>query len=323
MKNPLNKIVRSVRALGRELARQTVPVAPPIEPPRIPKIGIALGGGFARGLAHIGILKVLEEENIPVDFIAGTSVGSVIGAAYASGISAKELEEIAALVRFKDFSRWTFSRFGLFSNDKMSIFLRKILRCKTFEELKIPMAIAATDIITGDAVVFTKGDLVDPVRASCAYPGMFQPVRIGNQLLVDGLLAHSVPAAPLRDMGAERVISVHLAAHWVKPGGPRHVFDVIGQCFSIAQERMCGPWKAASDIILQPEIGEFAYDDFIRAPDLIRCGEVTARAAMPEIRKWMPAPATVAAAILEPALNATMVPQTDWQPATQPAPLKT
>jgi NTE family protein len=305
VKNPLNKIVRSVRALGRELARQTVPVAPSIELPRIPKIGIALGGGFARGLAHIGILKVLEEENIPVDFIAGTSVGSVIGAAYASGISAKELEEIAALVRFKDFSRWTFSRFGLFSNDKMSIFLRKILRCKTFEELKIPMAIAATDIITGDAVVFTKGDLLDPVRASCAYPGMFQPVRIGNQLLVDGLLAHSVPAAPLRDMGAERVISVHLAAHWVKPGGPRHVFDVIGQCFSIAQERMCGPWKAASDIILQPEIGEFAYDDFVRAPDLIRCGEVTARAAMPEIRKWMPAPATVAAAILEPALNAT------------------
>jgi NTE family protein len=163
---------------------------------------------------------------------------------------------------------------------------------------------------------------VDPVRASCAYPGMFQPVRIGSQLLVDGLLAHSVPAAPLRDMGAERVISVHLAAHWVKPGGPRHVFDVIGQCFSIAQERMCGPWKAASDIVLQPEIGEFAYDDFVRAPDLIRCGEVSARAAMPEIRKWIPAPATTAAVVLEPALSATMVPQTDWHSATEPTPLK-
>ena len=267
-------------------------------------------------------MKVLEEENIPVDFIAGTSVGSVIGAAYASGISAKELEEVAALVRFKDFSRWTFSRFGLFSNDKMSIFLRKILRCKTFEELKIPMAIAATDIITGDAVVFTKGDLVDPVRASCAYPGMFQPVRIGGQLLVDGLLAHSVPAMPLRDMGAERVISVHLAAHWVKPGGPRHVFDVIGQCFSIAQERMCGPWKAASDIVLQPEIGEFAYDDFVRATDLIRCGEVAARAAMPEIRAWMPAPAVVSAPALEPAINTTIVAQADWQSATQPSSFK-
>jgi predicted acylesterase/phospholipase RssA len=96
VKNPLRKIVRSVRALGRELARQTVPVAP-VEPARRPKVGIALGGGFARGLAHIGVLKVLEEENIPVDFIAGTSVGSVIGAAYASGMSAKELEEVASV----------------------------------------------------------------------------------------------------------------------------------------------------------------------------------------------------------------------------------
>jgi NTE family protein len=313
VKNPLNKIVRSVRALGRELARQTVPEIP-AEIPKIPKVGIALGGGFARGLAHIGVLKVLEEENIPVNFIAGTSVGSVIGAAYASGITAKELEEIAALVRFKDFSRWTFSRFGLFSNDKMSVFLRKILRCKTFEDLKIPLAIAATDIITGDPAIFTSGDLVDPVRASCAYPGMFQPVRIGGQLLVDGLLAHSVPAMPLRDMGADRVISVHLAAHWVKAGGPRHVFDVIGQCFSIAQERMCGPWQAASDVVLQPEIGEFAYDDFVRAPDLIRCGEVATRAAMPEIRAWMPLPITTV--ITEPAAAQA------WQTSTSPATAK-
>src|SRR5256886_11377529 len=186
MNNPLIKVVRSVQAFGRELKRQHQPAKEPTtEPQRRPLIGVALGGGFARGLSHIGVLKVLEEENIPVDFIAGTSVGAVIGAAYASGISAKELEEIAALVRFKHFSRWTFSRFGLFSNDKMAVFLHKILRCKTFEELKIPLAIAATDIVTGDAVVFTKGDLVDPVRASCAYPGMFQPVQICEQLLLD------------------------------------------------------------------------------------------------------------------------------------------
>jgi NTE family protein len=287
VKNPLNKIVRSVRAFGRELARQTAPL-PPAEPLKPPRIGLALGGGFARGLAHVGVLKVLEEEKIPIDFIAGTSVGAVIGAAYASGISAKELEEIAALVRFKDFSRWTFSRFGLFSNDKMAVFLRKILRCKTFEELRIPLAIAATDIVTGEPAVFTSGDLADPVRASCAYPGMFQPVKVGDRLLVDGLLAHAVPAMPLRDMGADRVISVYLAAHWVKPGGPRHVFDVIGQCFSIAQARMCGPWQAASDIVLQPEIGEFAYDDFVRAPELIRKGETAARAVLPQIHQWMP-----------------------------------
>lgn len=319
MRNPLNKIVRSVKALGRELSRHTVPDAP-VEAFKPPKVGVALGGGFARGLAHVGVLKVLEEEKIPVDFIAGTSVGSVIGAAYASGISAKELEEIAALVRFKDFSRWTFSRFGLFSNDKMSVFLHKILRCKTFEELRIPLAVAATDIITGEPAVFTTGDLVDPVRASCAYPGMFQPVRIEGRLLVDGLLAHAVPAKPLRDMGAERVISVYLAAHWVKPGGPRHVFDVIGQCFSIAQDRMCGPWQTASDVILTPEIGEFAYDDFVRAPELIRAGEVAARAALPQIRQWYPALQPNATGLPEPA---AMLPDQTWStPASEPAPVK-
>ncbi|HKR97859.1 MAG TPA: patatin-like phospholipase family protein [Candidatus Angelobacter sp.] len=319
MKNPLNRIVRSVKALGRELSRHTVPEVQ-AEPPKLPKVGVALGGGFARGLAHIGVLKVLEEEKIPVDFIAGTSVGSVIGAAYASGICSKELEEIAALVRFKDFSRWTFSRFGLFSNDKMSVFLRKILRCKTFEELRIPLAIAATDIITGEPAVFTSGDLVDPVRASCAYPGMFQPVRIDGRLLVDGLLAHAVPALPLREMGAERVISVYLAAHWVKPGGPRHVFDVIGQCFSIAQDRMCGPWQGASDVVLTPQIGEFAYDDFVRAPELIRAGEVVARAAMPQIRQWFPA-AEPSATAMPDQVTALPVGQ-NWQPSSEPAPAK-
>jgi NTE family protein len=288
LKNPLDKIVRSVQAFSRELKRQHQTVIVPAEPVRRPRIGVALGGGFARGLAHVGVLKVLEEEKIPIDFIAGTSVGSVIGAAYASGMCAKELEEIAGLVRFKDFSRWTLSRFGLFSNDKMALFLTKLLRCKTFEELRIPLAVTATDIITGEPAVFTSGDLIDPVRASCAYPGMFLPVNINGRLLVDGLLGHGVPSAPLRDMGADRVIAIYLSAHWVKPKGPRHVFDLIGQCFSIAQARMCGPWKAASDVVVEPAIGEFGYDEFNRAPDLIRAGETATRAAMEQIRQWMP-----------------------------------
>lgn len=288
MKNPLDKIVRSVQAFGRELKRQQQSLRTAVEVPRRPSIGVALGGGFARGLAHIGVLKVLEQEGIPVDFVAGTSVGSVIGAAFASGMSAKELEEIAALVRFKDFSRWTFSRFGIFSNDKMALFLTKFLRCKTFEELRIPLAVTATDIVTGEAVVFTSGQLVDPVRASCAYPGMFLPVNVNGRLLVDGLLAHGVPAGPLREMGAEKILSIFLSANWVKPKGPRHVFDVIGQCFSIAQAKMSGPWKAASDVILEPAIGEFGYDDFGRAKELIRAGEEVARVALPQIRQWLP-----------------------------------
>lgn len=296
MSNPLNRIVKSVQAFGRELSRPRTQESPVQPEPSRPLIGLALGGGFARGLAHIGVLKVFEEEGIPLDFLAGTSVGSVIGAAYASGITARELEEIAALVRFKDFSRWTFSRMGFFTNDKMAVFLRKVLRCKTFEELRIPFAVTATDIITGEPVVFTSGELVDPVRASCAYPGMFLPVNIEGRLLVDGLLGHGVPATPLRNMGAERVVSVYLSAHWLKPRGPRHVFDVIGQCFSIAQDRMCGPWRSASDLVMEPAIGEFGYDDFIRARELIQAGETVARAAIPQIRSWLPQPKPVMAA---------------------------
>ena len=287
MNNPLHKIVRSVQAFGRELKRQAR-LELPAETVR-PKLGLALGGGFARGLAHIGVLKVFEEEQIPIDFIAGTSVGSVIGASFASGVSARELGELAHLVRFKDFSRWTLSRMGLFSNDRMGAFLGRILRCKTFEELRIPLAVAATDIITGEPAVFTSGDLVDPVRASCAYPGIFLPVNLNGRLLVDGLLGHAVPAMPLREMGAERVVSVHMSATWVKPGGPRHVFDIIGQCFSIAQDKTSGPWRSASDLVVEPPIGEFGYDDFARAPELVRAGEAAARAALPKIREWFPA----------------------------------
>jgi NTE family protein len=290
LKKSLTRMVRAVTAFGREMKRQSQELtALPVRPPRI---GLALGGGFARGLAHIGVLKVLEDEKIPIDFIAGTSVGSVIGAAYAGGISARELERMAGLVRLKHFSRWTLSRFGLFSNDKMAAFLGKFLLYKTFEELRIPLAVTATDIMTGAPAVFTRGDLVDPVRASCAYPGMFLPVNVNGQLLVDGLLAHAVPALPLRDMGAERVIAVHISASWIKAGGPRHVFEVIGQCFSIAQQKMSADWKVLSDTVIEPPVAEFAYDDFVRATDMIRAGEEAARAALSQIREWLPAQAS-------------------------------
>ncbi len=289
----LNKLTRSIRAFARGLKRiSDAPLAPVAF--ETPTLGLALGGGFARGLAHIGILKVFEQEGIPVDFVAGTSVGSVIGAAYCSGISAKELEEIAALVRFRDFARWSLSRYGLASNDRMATFLRKMLKCQTFEELKIPLAVAATDFASGEGVVFRSGPLVDAVRASCAYPGMFRPVDIGGRLMVDGLLAHAVPTVPLREMGAQRVVGVYLSAHWVNLEGPRHIFDVIGQCFSIAQSKMCGLWEAAADVVLQPDVRGFSYDGFERAPELIRSGEIAARAALPAIKQWFAAPETAA-----------------------------
>lgn len=282
----LGKIIRSVQALGRGLSSplasaQTQPAG----------IGLALGGGFARGIAHIGVLKVLEEENIPISLVAGTSVGALIGAAYCSGVTISELEQMATRVRFKDFARWTLSRYGFASNERMIKFLSSILKVKTFEELQIPLAVTATDFSTGAGAVFHSGPLVDPVRASCAYPGMFLPVKIRGRLLVDGMLAYAVPTVPLREMGAQKVLAVHLKGTWTNGDtGPRHLFDVIGQCFAIAQEMNCGVWKAAADLIIDPNVIGFKYDDFERSPELIRSGETATRAALPEIRKWLQQP---------------------------------
>ena len=283
----LNKIIRSVQAFGRGLSG--LPGPPKTQPVGI---GLALGGGFARGIAHIGVLKVLEQEDIPISLVAGTSVGALIGAAYCSGVTIAELEEMAARVRFKHFARWTLSRYGFASNERMIKFLSSILKVKTFEELRIPLAVTATDFSTGAGTIFHSGPLVDPVRASCAYPGMFLPVKIRGRLLVDGMLAHAVPTVPLREMGAHKVLAVHLKGTWTNGDtGPRHLFDVIGQCFAIAQEMNCGVWKAAADLVIDPDVNGFKYDDFERSAELIRSGETAARAALPEIRKWIQQPA--------------------------------
>jgi NTE family protein len=293
----LGKIIRSVQAFGRELSRKgAVPEA------RLPTIGIALGGGFARGMAHIGVLKVLEEEAIPVGIIAGTSVGALIGACYCSGLSIEELEKVARSVRFTTFARWTVSRYGFASNDRMVHFLNHTLKVKTFEELRIPLGITATDFNSGEGVVFHSGSLVDPVRASCAYPGMFLPVEIRGRWLVDGMLSHPVPTSPLHEMGADRVIAVHLRGQWSKNGAPRHLFDVIGQSFAIAQDQMSHLWRGAADVIVEPDVAGFAYDDFKRAGELITAGEAAMRKVLPEVRKWLETPETSAPAKTRPAV---------------------
>jgi NTE family protein len=279
------RIVRSVQAFGRELSRKAGgPEA------RIPAIGVALGGGFARGMAHIGGLKVLEEEGIPVRVVAGTSVGALIGAAYCGGLPLEELERVAHSCRFTTFARWTVSRYGFASNDRMVSFLTRILKVKTFEELRIPLGVTATDFNTGEGVVFHSGSIIDPVRASCAYPGMFLPVNIRGRWLVDGMLSHPVPSRPVREMGADRVLAVHLKGQWSKDGAPRHLFDVIGQSFAIAQDQMSHLWRGAADLVVEPDVAGFAYDDFKRAGELIRSGEIAMRQALPEVRRWLEVP---------------------------------
>ena len=281
----LEKIVRSVRAFGRGLS----PASEPTALAKVPSIGLALGGGFARGIVHIGVLKALQADGIPIDYVAGTSVGALVGATYCSGVTPTELEEIASRVRFRDLARWTLSRYGFATNLRMISFLDRILKVKTFEELRIPLAVTATDFASGEGVVFRSGPLADPVRASCAYPGVFLPVTINGHMLVDGMLAHSLPSQPVRDMGADRVIAVNLKGKWSNTDGPRHIFDVIGQCFSIAQDMNCAQARACADLIIEPDVTGYRYDDFEHSAELVRIGEEMARKALPKIRAWFPA----------------------------------
>jgi NTE family protein len=301
----LAKVIRSVQAFGRELSRTSGATA---EAKRVPAIGLALGGGFARGIAHVGVLKVLEEEGIPVRMIAGTSVGALIGAAYCSGVTIAELEEVAYKVRFTTFARWTLSRYGFATNDRMVSFLTRTLKVQTFEELRIPLGVTATDFNTGEGMVFTSGSIIDPVRASCAYPGMFLPVEIRGRWLVDGMLSNPVPTRPLRAMGAERVLAVQLKGQWSKSTAPRHLFDVIGQSFAIAQDMMSTVWRSAADVVIEPDVAGFDYDDFKRAGDLIRVGELAMRRALPEVRKWLEAPAEAPAPLKTPTLITSPAP---------------
>jgi NTE family protein len=275
-----------VQAFGRELSRRSNAA----EATRMPAIGVALGGGFARGIAHIGVLKVLEEEGIPIRMVAGTSVGAIMGAAYCSGLTIAELEDLAHKVRFTTFARWTLSRYGFATTDRMVSFLARTLKVQTFEEMRIRLGVTATDFNTGKGAVFTSGSIVDPVRASCAYPGMFLPVEIGGSWLVDGMLSYPVPSVPLREMGAERVLAVHLKGQWSKTTAPRHYFDVIGQSFAIAQEVMSPVWKSAADVVIEPDVAGFDYDDFKRAGELIHVGELAMRRALPQVRKWLEVP---------------------------------
>jgi len=307
----LANVIRSVQAFGRELSRTSGATT---EPKRVPAIGLALGGGFARGIAHVGVLKVLEEEGIPVRMIAGTSVGALIGAAYCSGVTIAELEEVAYKVRFTTFARWTLSRYGFATNDRMVSFLTRTLKVQTFEELRIPLGVTATDFNTGEGMVFASGSIIDPVRASCAYPGMFLPVEIRGRWLVDGMLSNPVPTRPLRAMGAERVLAVQLKGQWSKTTAPRHLFDVIGQSFAIAQDMMSTVWRSAADLVIEPDVAGFDYDDFKRAGELIRVGELAMRRALPEVRKWLEAPAEAPAPLKTPVKTPALV--------ASPAPLQ-
>jgi NTE family protein len=248
-----------------------------------PKVGVALGGGFARGIAHIGVLRVLEQNHIPIDFIAGTSVGALVAATYASGTSLDEMERQGTETRFRDFGRWTVSRMGMASNERLEDYLRKFTPVRYFHELKVPLSIVATDLLSGESVHFADGEISPALRASCAYPGLFLPVEYRGHILVDGFLTETVPAPAVRKMGAEIIISVHL-----EPGlldsRPRNTIEVISRSFSIIQIAATQSWRAMTDVLIEPDVHHILWDEFIKTPQLVAAGEAAARAALPKIK---------------------------------------
>lgn len=252
-----------------------------------PIIGLALGGGFARGLAHIGVLRIFQQNSIPIHMIAGTSVGSIIGGAYASGMSVNAMAEMASSVRFSDFARWTVSRLGFASNARMEQFLRRLLKKTTFEELELPLAVNATDITTGEEVIYRSGNLMEPIRASCAYPGLFLPVKIGERTLIDGGFSCAVPVAALAQMGATHIIAVHLVCTPYPSPIPTNVFQMVAQCFTLLQMRAGTEWRAEARCVIEPPVAGYGWDQFEAAPQLIAAGEQAAQAAIGKIQGWL------------------------------------
>jgi NTE family protein len=250
---------------------------------RRPRVGLALAGGFARGIAHIGVLRVFREAGIPIDMVAGTSVGALIGASYCAGAPLEMMEDIACETKFTDFGRWTPSWMGLATNQRMEQFLARFSTIKNFEELKTPLAIAATDINAGLPVYYyQKGPIVPALRASCAYPGLFVPIQHEGRTLVDGFLTALVPYEGLLLLGAEVVIAVYLEPGL--SGEPRTFTDVLSRSFTIIQKHADLEWRQYADVIIEPDVTPFVWDDFTKTPEMVRAGEEAAMKALPAIR---------------------------------------
>lgn len=256
-------------------------------PPSEPRIGLALGGGFARGIAHVGVLRVLERNHIPIHCIAGVSSGAVVASAFASGSDSSEIELVARSMKFRDVAKWTISRMGIAGSDPMIPFLKRLLKQHTFERMRIPLAVVATDLASGKPVVFRDGgDVIAPIRASCSFPGLYMPMRYENRYLVDGFVSMEVPAQPLRRMGATHIIAVNIP-NPVSCTDPGNMLCVVDRCFQVMSGRLESEWRRCANVVLTPEVADIGWDSFASASKLIEQGEKAALRALPIIKKWL------------------------------------
>ncbi|HEX8115800.1 MAG TPA: patatin-like phospholipase family protein, partial [Pyrinomonadaceae bacterium] len=257
---------------------------------RRPRLGLALSGGAARGLAHVGVLKVFAEHGVPVDCVAGTSAGALVGGAFASGMPVEEVEKIGRSLRWRDFGRMTLSKLGVQSNAFLEEYVRAHFPVTRFEELPTPFAAVATDLHTGARVVMRdEGDLGFAIRASCAIPGWYVPVTdsVGRQL-VDGGLVANLPVSVVRSLGAEVVVAVDVNQEGAKfMGPPATLIGVLIQSMLVVQRVAVEHQRQLSDVCISPSVGHLRWDELTRAAEFIDAGVEAARAAMPAVKELL------------------------------------
>ncbi len=248
------------------------------------KVGLALCGGIAYGVAQIGVLKALEKAGVQVDCIAGTSAGAIIAAAYATGLPVSRIEEIGINTNWGELFSFRPSRSGLVSSGPIEEYIRKYLKVATFDELKKPLAVVATDICSGQEVVFTRGALDKAVRASCTIPGIYSPVEMEGCQLVDGGMSENVPVKALKALGADVVIAVNVFGH-------NQVFPPASNVFQILMRvwyffvREQSHWRDQADVLIEPDLRLFDLFDFSTGKSLIDAGEKEAKRQMPKIKQ--------------------------------------
>ncbi|NLN26196.1 MAG: patatin family protein, partial [Bacteroidetes bacterium] len=248
-----------------------------------PKIGLALGSGGARGFAHIGVLKVFEEENIPIDYIAGSSMGSLIGTVYGTGTAAENMEKFATMFRRRFYTDYIVPKMGFVAGKKVKELIRLLTKGQNLEDLNPKVYVVATDLLKGERVIFKEGSIADAVRASISIPGIFVPEKINGRLLVDGGVIDRVPVSVVKDMGADITIAVDVSYFNVEPS-IKTIYDVILQSLDIMEKEMMKYRHINTDVLIRPMTKAVSSVNFTNIDKLIKLGENETRRQLPLIK---------------------------------------
>lgn len=250
------------------------------------RIGLALGGGAARGFAHVGVIQVLEEAGIRPHYVAGTSAGSLVAALYASGMSGTQLKQVAIGMQEAAITDWVLPIFnrGALKGDALAQYVNQQVQGRQIENMSLPLGIVATDLRTGDAVVFRRGNTGTAVRASSAVPGVFLPVKIGEREYVDGGLVAPVPVQQARQMGANFVIAVDISSD-PQSGETSDVFKILLQTFTIMGRSINALVLRQADVVVQPLLNGVGSADFASRERSIEQGRQAMLVALPKLRE--------------------------------------